>query len=133
MLIESFKSLRVYKTAFESTSLLSSQTKTWPPFEQYSLTQQILRSSRSVCSNIGEAWFKKKYPKHFVSKISDAGSEAMETIVWLDLALELEYLDSALHKTLIDNYTYVISGLIIMSNQPHRRCFRDGRERRMRR
>lgn len=66
-------------------------TKTFPAEEKYSLTDQIRRSSRSVCSTIGEAYRKRKYPAHFVSKTTDADMENTETRVWSDFALACEY------------------------------------------
>lgn len=75
-LIKSYEQLRVYQNAFDAAGGIFLLSKNWPKEERYSLTDQIRRSSRSVCANIGEAWFKRRYPKHFISKLSDAGSEA---------------------------------------------------------
>ncbi|HKZ68777.1 MAG TPA: four helix bundle protein [Anaerolineales bacterium] len=81
------RELRVNQLAFESAVRIFELTKTFPPEERYSLTDQIRRSSRSVCANIAEAWRKRRYPNNFVSKLSDADAEATETLVWLDFAL----------------------------------------------
>ena len=77
--INSFKDLRVFKEAFSLAMEIFKATKNFPPEEKFSLTDQIRRSSRSVCLNIGEAWRKRRYPKHFVSKLSDSEGEACET------------------------------------------------------
>ena len=72
-------------------------SKKWSQDEKYSLINQIRRSSRSVCSNIAEAWRKRKYPAYFVSKLSDSDAEAAETQVWLDFAFECKYISSDKH------------------------------------
>lgn len=80
-----FRELIVYRKAFKLAMDIYQETKKFPKEEQYSLTDQIRRSSRSVCSHIVEAYRKrKKYPKHFISKLSDADSENNETAVWSD-------------------------------------------------
>src|SRR4030065_1848181 len=94
-LAQEFKDLRVYQLAFESATLIFEVSKNWPKEERYSLTDQIRRSSRSVCSNIAEAWRKRLYVASFVSKLSDADAEAAETQVWLDLARACGYIDEA--------------------------------------
>lgn len=81
-----YHELRVYQLAFETALCIFEISKKFPPEERYSLTDQIRRSSRSVCSNIAEAWRKRRYPASFVSKLSDSDSESAETGVWLDLA-----------------------------------------------
>jgi four helix bundle protein len=67
-------------------------SKKFPPEEKYSLTDQMRRSSRSVCANIAEAWRKRRYPNAFVSKLSDSEAEAAETQVWIEFAVKCEYL-----------------------------------------
>jgi four helix bundle protein len=78
---KSHRELRVYKLAFESAAHIHEVTKKFPSEEKYSLTDQIRRSSRSVCANIAEAWRRRKYPKNFISKLTDSDSEATETSV----------------------------------------------------
>jgi len=73
--IKSYRELRVYRSAFDTAMEIFEPTKNFPPEERYSLTDQIRRSSRSVCQAIGESWRKRRYPKHFVSKLSDAEAE----------------------------------------------------------
>ena len=89
----SFKSLRAYELGFELAMSLFLLSRYFPREETYSLTDQIRRSSRSVCANIAEAYRKRIYPKHFVSKISDADSENSETQVWIDFATACRYLE----------------------------------------
>ena len=89
----SFRELTVCKKAFSLSMDLFHLTKEFPPDEKFVLSSQVRRSSRSVCSNIGEGYRKRKYPAHFVSKTSDADMENSETQVWLDYALACEYID----------------------------------------
>ena len=102
-----FRELQVYQNAFESAHRLFLLTKSFPAEERYSLTDQIRRSSRSVCANIAEAWRKRRYPAAFVSKLSDADAEAAETQVWLDIALRCGYLEANAHRELLDRYDHI--------------------------
>lgn len=77
--IQSYKELRVYKAAIDAAMQVFEITKRFPPEERYSMVDQMRRSSRSVCANIGEAWRKRRYPAHFRSKLSDSEGEAEET------------------------------------------------------
>lgn len=120
--IEDFKQLRVYRHSFKTAMRIFQISKRWPKEEQYALTDQIRRSSRSVCANIAEAWFKRRYPKHFASKLSDAGMEASETIVWLDFATECGYLSPTEAERLNDIYYQVIGGLTKMMSRPEQWC-----------
>ncbi|WP_439130951.1 four helix bundle protein [Polaribacter sp.] len=88
----SFKSLLVYQKGFSLAMEIFHLTKIFPKSELFSLTSQIIRSSRSVCSNISEGYRKRQYEKHFKSKMSDADSENSETQLWLDFALACEYI-----------------------------------------
>lgn len=90
---DNFRQLTVYKKAFKLAMDIFSVSKKFPNEEKYDLTSQIRRSSRSVCSSIGEAYRKRKYPAHFVSKTSDADMENSETQVWLDFAKACEYIN----------------------------------------
>lgn len=92
MAAQTFRDLTVYKKAFELAMLIYRQTKKFPAEEKFSLTDQIRRSSRSVCATIGEAYRKRQYEAHFISKSSDADMENTETRVWLDFALECQYI-----------------------------------------
>ncbi len=114
------RELRVYQLAFESAVRIYELTKTFPAEERFSLTDQVRRSSRSVCANIAEAWRKRRYPKSFVSKLSDADAEATETVVWLDFALRFSYLSVELHQELINNYDHICRQLAVMMTQPEK-------------
>jgi len=72
MIINSAKELKVYKTAYELSMEIFEFSKTWPSEERYALTDQIRRSSRAVCSNLREAWAKRRYEAHFISKLTDS-------------------------------------------------------------
>ena len=122
-MIRSFKELLVYKKAFEQAMRVYEITKTFPKTEQYSLTDQIRRSSRSVCTNIGEAWRKKRYPAHFVSKLTDADAEATETMIWLDFSLECAYIESAIHTKFSSEYEQIGKMLGAMISAPEKFCY----------
>lgn len=92
-----FRDLGVYKKAFELSMLIFKETKKFPSEERFDLISQIRRSSRSVCSNVGEGYRKRLYPAHFVSKCSDADMENSETQVWLDFALACEYINEEVY------------------------------------
>lgn len=100
MIIRSAKDLEVYRTAYELAMRIFNVTKSFPAEERYALTSQIRRSSRSVCNNLREAWAKRRYEAHFVSKLSDCDGENAETDTSLDFALECKYIESELHDEL---------------------------------
>ncbi|MGQ0603264.1 MAG: four helix bundle protein [Anaerolineales bacterium] len=120
MAAKDHRELRVYQLAFESAVQIYEFTKSFPLEERFSLTDQIRRSSRSICANIAEAWRKRRYPKSFVSKLSDAGSEAGETLVWLDFALRFGYLTAERHQELTGHYNHICSQLALMMAEPHK-------------
>jgi four helix bundle protein len=91
-------------------------TKTFPLEEKYSLTDQIRRSSRSVCANIAEAWRKRRYKAAFIAKINDSETEACETQVWLEIALRCEYLSESITGKLIEKYNHLLSQMELMIN-----------------
>jgi four helix bundle protein len=122
--VQNYTELRVYQLAFEAAMRIYELSKPWPPEEKYSLTDQIRRSSRSVCGNIAEAWRKRRYPAHFVSKLSDADTEAAETEVWLDFAMRCNYIEEADHRQLRDNYDHICRMLCKMMTTPERWCKR---------
>lgn len=90
--IESFEDLDVYQLALELQQDIFELTKMFPAEEKYSLTDQIRRSSRSIGANISEAWGKRRYPSHFVSKLSDSDGEQNETRHWLKSAFLCAYI-----------------------------------------
>ena len=89
---QGFRDLNVYRLAFRLAMEIFHESKHFPREEKFSLTDQIRRASRSVASNIGEGYRKKRYPKMFVSKMADADGEATETQVWLEFAERCGYL-----------------------------------------
>jgi len=123
MKIRTHNDLDVYKIAFKIAMEIFELSKKFPAEEKYSLTDQIQRSSRSVSANLAEAFRKRKYPKAFVSKLSDSEGEAAETQVWLDFALCCQYIDTPIHKNLIENYDQVIGKLVNMSLHPENWTF----------
>lgn len=99
---QSFKDLIVYKKAFDLAMKIFDCSKSFPKEETYSLTDQIRRSSRSVCASIAEAYRKRRYEAHFISKTSDADMENSETQVWLQFALECNYLSRIIFDELMN-------------------------------
>ncbi len=97
-----FKDLLAYKKAFSLAMDIFEITKLFPKEEKYSLVDQIRRSSRSVCANIGEAYRKRQYKAHFIAKISDADMENSETQVWLDFSMACGYLNKVKHSELMN-------------------------------
>jgi len=122
MVIEHFRQLRVYQSAFEAAMRIFELSKRWPKEERYSLTDQIRRSSRSVCGNIAEAWRKRRYVAHFISKLSDADSEVAETQAWLDFALRCGYISEMEHDELNRIYENISGGLVKMMTEPEKWC-----------
>lgn len=120
--VTDFRELRVYKLAFEAAMRIFGLSKKWPPEERYSLSDQIRKASRSVCANIGEAWRKHRYPAAFVSKLSDADTEAAETTVWLQFAHRCGYLAEGDCNDLMATYNHICAQLVIMMNQSDDWC-----------
>jgi len=120
MKIRSHKELDTYKLAFASSMEIFELTRKFPKEELYSLTDQIRRSSRSVCANLAEAFRKRKYPKSFVAKLSDSEGEAAESQVWIDYALACKYIDKETHETLIAKYENILGKLVNMSLHPEK-------------
>ena len=120
MKIRSHKDLDVYKLAFDAANNIYEITKAFPKEEKYSLTDQIRRSSRSVCANLAEAFRKRRYPKSFTAKIVDSEAEAAETQAWLDFALKCDYISLMDHDKLIIKYNHVLGKLVNMSRQPEK-------------
>ena len=97
-----YKDLIAYQKAYTLAMDIFEISKSFPKEEKYSLIDQVRRSSRSVCANLAEAYRKRQYPAHFVSKFSDCDAENSETGVWIDFALACKYIDDNSHKTLIE-------------------------------
>lgn len=116
--LKTHRDLEVYKMAFEAAMRIFDLTKTFPKEETYSLTDQIRRASRSVCSNTSEAWRKRRYEAAFVSKLRDAEAEAAETQVWLDFAVACKYLDASMARQLSMTYDHILGKLVTMIQHP---------------
>ena len=111
--------LEVYGLAFEAAMVIFERSRGFPKEETYALTDQVRRSSRSVCANIAEAWRKRRYPADFVSKLSHAEAEAAETQVWLQFALACAYLDPEQARSLSETYDRILGKLVTMINHPN--------------
>lgn len=118
MKIREHTELEVYKKAFDAAMRIFLATRKFPKDEMYSLTDQIRRSSRSVCANLAEAWRKRRYKAAFISKLSDAESEAAETQVWIQFALSCGYLNQDTSDSLYQKYDEILRMLVAMINRP---------------
>ncbi len=113
-----YKDLIAYKKGFSLAMEIFKVSKSFPKEETYSLTDQIRRSSRSVCANIAEAYRKRRYVKHFISKLTDSDGENSETSTWLDFALECEYITKETHLDLNDKAVEIGKLINFMINNP---------------
>jgi four helix bundle protein len=120
MKIRTHNDLDVYRMAFDAAMQIFKISKDFPKEEKYSLTDQIRRSSRSVCANIAEAFRKRRYEKAFVSKLNDAEGEAAETQVWLEFSLKCNYLKKEQIDYLFTSYDNIMGKLVIMIRQPEK-------------
>lgn len=121
--VDCFTDLEVYKSAFDLQQAIFEVSKKWPRNEDYSLTDQIRRSSRSVGANLAEAWAQRRYPAHFLSKLTDSDGELQETLHWLFTANQCAYLP----KVQFDEFCAKLAGigrqLGSMINQHESFCF----------
>ena len=117
-LIKSHQDLEVYQLSFELAQKIFFESKSFPIEERYSLTDQIRRSSRSICANLAEAWRKRRYEASFISKLSDAEAEAAETQVWLEFSVQCGYLQTESGKKFSEYYDQVLGKLVRMINNP---------------
>jgi four helix bundle protein len=108
----------VYKLAFEAAMRIFELSKSFPQVERYALTDQIRRSSRSVCSNVAEGWRKRRYEAAFVSKLNDAEAEAAETQTWIAFAVKCGYWPLEAGAELHQTYEYIIGKLVNMIVNP---------------
>lgn len=114
--IQNHTDLQVYQKAFETAQKIFRLSKTFPKEETYSLTDQVRRSSRSVCANLAEAWRKRRYEAAFISKLSDSEAEAAETQVWLEFAVDCDYISKDEARKLYKTYNEIIRTLVGMIN-----------------
>jgi four helix bundle protein len=124
--IRSHRDLEVYRKAIDTAMQIYELSKSFPREETYSLTDQVRRSSRSVCACLAEAWRKRRYQAAFISKLSDSESEAAETQVWLELAVKCGYLDRDRATPLYQSYEGILATLVGMINHPETWVIRDG-------
>lgn len=117
-----FKDLKVYQLAYQLALEIFELTKSFPKEERYSLVDQIRRSSRSICTNIAEAWYKRRYPKSFVNKLIDSAGEAGETEVWIDFSFDFNYMNLEQKTRFLEKYSQVGKMLNSMINQPEKFC-----------
>src|SRR6476660_4223294 len=115
--IRTHRDLECYKRAFSAAMTIFEATRNFPAEERFSLTDQMRRSSRSVCANLAEAWRKRRYHAAFVSKLSDAESEASETQVWLQFATSCEYIERGRSGTLYQTYDEILR-MLVSINKP---------------
>lgn len=113
-----YKELLAYQKGFEVAMEIFETSKSFPTEEKYSLTDQIRRSSRSVCANIAEAYRKRRYINHFISKLTDADAENSETSVWLDFSLECSYISHEKHQVLTKKTIEIGKLINYMINNP---------------
>ena len=116
--IQSHEELEVYQLASQAAMRIFHLTKSFPKEERYSLTDQVRRSSRSVCANLAEAWRKRRYVAAFVSKLSDAESEAAETQVWIRFSVDCGYFPESVGHELYRTYDHIIGKLVNMITSP---------------
>ena len=117
-LVRTHRDLEVYRLAFEAAMKVFEVSKSFPKEERYSLTDQIRRSSRSICSNLAEAWRKRRYEAAFVSKLNDSEAEAAETQTWIEFAVACEYLDKKSARELYRTYNLIVGKIVTMISRP---------------
>jgi four helix bundle protein len=120
MRLKSHKDLVVFKSAIQLALRIHELSKNFPSEEKYSLTDQIRRSSRSIAANIAEAFRKRRYPKAFISKLSDCEGEVAETQVWLYFIETFNYLDSSVTNDLDAQYEHLLAQLVTMIQSPEK-------------
>ena len=118
MKIRDHRELDVFKIAFKTSMEIYELSREFPKYEMYSLTDQIRRSSRSVCADLAEAFRKRKYPKAFVAKLSDSEGEAAETQTWLEYCYKCGYINKETSDKLIIDYDHVLGKLVNMALHP---------------
>jgi four helix bundle protein len=120
--IRSVRELEVYKLAFNAAMEIFEISKYFPKEETYSLTDQVRRSSRSVCTNLSEGWRKRRYKAVFINKLSDAGQEDSETQTWLEFALACKYIDKETFERLDEMYEHIFAMLFTMEQKADSFC-----------
>jgi four helix bundle protein len=121
--LKHFRDLEVYQRAFKTAMRIYEITKAFPAEEKYSLVDQIRRSSRAVCSNLAEAWRKRKYIAVFKNKLTDSMQEASETQSWLEFCLSCKYIEKPLFDELDNEYEGIILMINAMEKNAQKFCF----------
>ena len=122
MKVHDFRDLAIYQKAFDLQQRIFYLTRNFPKDEQYSLTDQVRQSSRSIGANLAEAWKKRNYPAHFASKLTDADSEQAETIHWIKTALACGYITEKEYEELVDGCEQIGRMLGTMLRDAERWC-----------
>jgi four helix bundle protein len=120
--IRSVRELEVYKLAFDTAMEIFEISKSFPKEETYSLTDQVRKSSRSVCTSLAEGWRKRRYKAMFINKLSDAAQEAAETQTWLEFALACKYIDKGTFEKLDEKYEHIFAMLFTMEQKADSFC-----------
>lgn len=121
--ISRVRDLEVYKLAFAAAMEIYKISKSFPPEERFSMTDQIRRASRSVCSNLAESWRKRRYRAVFINKLTDAQQEASETQTWLDFCLACKYINQETFERLDREYEKILGMLASMEIKADKFCF----------
>jgi len=121
-LVRQHQDLEVYQLAFDAAMRIFELSKQFPVEERYSLTDQMRRSSRSVCANLAEAWRKRRYEAAFVAKLTDCQAEAAETQTWVDFAVKCHYLPNEDGKALSERYNQILGKLVNLVNYAAKWC-----------
>ncbi len=116
--IKSHEDLEVLQLAFDAAMRIFECSKRFPVEERYSLTDQIGRSSRSVCANLAQGWRKRRYQAAFIAKLNDSEAEAAETQIWIKFAVKCNYLDVQLGREIYATYNRILGALVSMINNP---------------
>ena len=122
-IVRRHRDLEVYQKAYAASMRIFELSKAFPAEERYSLTDQVRRSSRSVCANLAEGWRKRRYPASFVSKLTDSEGEAAETQTWLEFAKDCGYITQPQFEALYAEYDAVLGMLVNMATRPKDWCF----------
>lgn len=121
-LAKSVRELNVYRLAFDTAMKIYEISKNFPREEKYSITDQIRRSSRSICANLAEAWRKRRYKAVFVNKLLDASQETAETQTWLEFALACKYIEKEIFEELDEKYEHIFAMLVTMERTAETFC-----------
>ena len=126
--IKTHQDLNVYKTAFDAAMQIFEISKKFPYEERFSLTDQIRRSSRSVCANLAEAWRKRMFEAAFAAKLSDCTAEAAETQTWIEFAVKCNYLEATEGREIYKTYNSILGMLVNMMHNSEQWVIKNNKE-----